>query len=319
MFLPEQFFLRISQQSSRAPKSETTRHGIFHAWSCTSYDLGWISSSDGSGLSGAGSVLQHVIANDGRTLPALFRGAITSSTFLTSQYAYNHAIPEVSSGWPGIFDVKANHCEGNCIPKLSLARTAFCSCSSSEDALNCLRHIDTAILQAVNNAVVIRAFYGTFVFNPVVDGTLITKRPSEALRKLKGVYLRELYPTLSAKSVKAGAAVYSHAGLGSAHGQILAIYSSYARRISSSKLLMAEFAIPPAILHGLDVVFYFPSCTSHLPPKLLNGPPYQNTDFDTAFAASFPGFASTLNPADTLKPTIIPARDRFKVKGRRPR
>ncbi len=54
-----------------------------------------------------------------------------------------------------------------------------------------------------------------------------------------------------------------------------------------------------------------------LPPRLMNGPPYTNTDFITAFAASFPGFASTLNPADTFETTIIPAWDRYKLKGRK--
>ena len=44
---------------------------------------------------GAGSVLQHVIANGGKTSPRLFRAAMTSSTFLPSQYGYNDRIPEV--------------------------------------------------------------------------------------------------------------------------------------------------------------------------------------------------------------------------------
>ncbi|KAJ7723824.1 Alpha/Beta hydrolase protein [Mycena maculata] len=43
---------------------------------------------------GAGSVLQHLVANNGQTEPQLFRGAITSSTFLPSQYNYNDPIPE---------------------------------------------------------------------------------------------------------------------------------------------------------------------------------------------------------------------------------
>ncbi|KAH7903515.1 Carboxylesterase family-domain-containing protein, partial [Hygrophoropsis aurantiaca] len=38
---------------------------------------------------GAGSVLQHIVANGGNTQPPLFSGAITSSTFLPSQYYYN--------------------------------------------------------------------------------------------------------------------------------------------------------------------------------------------------------------------------------------
>ncbi|KAF9544591.1 alpha/beta-hydrolase [Agrocybe pediades] len=45
---------------------------------------------------GAGSVMQHVIANGGKTKPSLFRAAITSSAYLPSQYKYNSRIPEVS-------------------------------------------------------------------------------------------------------------------------------------------------------------------------------------------------------------------------------
>ncbi|KAF8868509.1 Alpha/Beta hydrolase protein [Mucidula mucida] len=272
---------------------------------------------------GAGSVLQHVVANDGKTSPALFRGAITSSTFLPSQYACNDAIPE----------------------QLYSEVVTRANCSSSKDALSCLRQIDTATLEAINIAVIIRGFYGTFVFNPVVDGTFITQRPSEALRqrKLNGDmlyavtnanegllyvdaniadtavvadYLTQLYPKLSDSSVQAGAALYAHAGLGSAFDQVVAIMSESVFVCPSYFLLQAfdgsafkaEFAIPPAT-HGLDVLFYFPS--------LMNGPPYTNTDFITAFAASFPGFASTLNPADTFETTIIPAWDRYKLKGRK--
>lgn len=44
---------------------------------------------------GAGSVLQHIVAQDGKTHPPLFRAAMTSSTFLPSQYQYNDTVPEV--------------------------------------------------------------------------------------------------------------------------------------------------------------------------------------------------------------------------------
>ncbi|KAF9544593.1 alpha/beta-hydrolase [Agrocybe pediades] len=44
---------------------------------------------------GAGSVLQHIVANGGKTKPSLSRAATTSSTFLPSQYQYNSRIPEL--------------------------------------------------------------------------------------------------------------------------------------------------------------------------------------------------------------------------------
>ncbi|KAG6375166.1 Carboxylesterase [Boletus reticuloceps] len=46
---------------------------------------------------GGGSVLQHVVAHGGHTHTPLFRAAITSSTFLPSQYNYSDRIPEVTS------------------------------------------------------------------------------------------------------------------------------------------------------------------------------------------------------------------------------
>lgn len=44
---------------------------------------------------GAGSVIQQLVANGGKTNPPLFRAAMTSSTFLPSQYSFNDRIPEV--------------------------------------------------------------------------------------------------------------------------------------------------------------------------------------------------------------------------------
>jgi acetyl esterase/lipase len=44
---------------------------------------------------GAGSVVQHLIANGGNTHPPLFKNAITSSIYLPSQYNWFDPIPEV--------------------------------------------------------------------------------------------------------------------------------------------------------------------------------------------------------------------------------
>ena len=45
---------------------------------------------------GAGSVLQHIVADNGDTWPLLFHMAITSSIFLLSQYAFNDPFIEVT-------------------------------------------------------------------------------------------------------------------------------------------------------------------------------------------------------------------------------
>jgi hypothetical protein len=44
---------------------------------------------------GAGSVIQHIIAEDGETTPQLFRAAMTSSTFLPSLHVFNDTVPQV--------------------------------------------------------------------------------------------------------------------------------------------------------------------------------------------------------------------------------
>ncbi len=58
-------------------------------------------------------------------------------------------------------------------------------CSSSQDTLECLRNVDIELLDSVNSNIAANGFYGTFIFVPVVDGTFITERPTEALKKGK--------------------------------------------------------------------------------------------------------------------------------------
>ncbi len=58
-------------------------------------------------------------------------------------------------------------------------------CSSSKDTLQCLRNTDTELIDSVNSNIAANAFYGTAIFVPVVDGTFITERPTEALKKGK--------------------------------------------------------------------------------------------------------------------------------------
>ena len=44
---------------------------------------------------GAGSVIQHLVAHSGNTQPPLFKQAMSSSTFLPSQYNFDDPISEV--------------------------------------------------------------------------------------------------------------------------------------------------------------------------------------------------------------------------------
>jgi len=59
---------------------------------------------------------------------------------------------------------------------------AVCNrCFTARDALECLRQVDAPSLNKVNVNVSNSGFFGTCVFVPVVDGTLITKRATELL------------------------------------------------------------------------------------------------------------------------------------------
>ncbi|KAE9401270.1 alpha/beta-hydrolase [Gymnopus androsaceus JB14] len=110
---------------------------------------------------GAGSVIQHIIAQDGQTSPPLFRAAITSSTFLPSQYAFDDPILE------GIYSEV-------------LSQTKFVA-----SIFSCLRATELAILRTVSVNINTAAFFGTCGWAPVVDGTFITQRPTVALKEGK--------------------------------------------------------------------------------------------------------------------------------------
>ena len=52
--------------------------------------------------------------------------------------------------------------------------------------------MDVDVLQQVNTNAALSAFFGTFIFVPVVDGRLISRRPSEILREGRGNGVRGL-------------------------------------------------------------------------------------------------------------------------------
>ncbi|KAG6865988.1 hypothetical protein C0991_009990 [Blastosporella zonata] len=59
------------------------------------------------------------------------------------------------------------------------------SCTSTASTLACLRAVDVGTLQAINTNISGDAFFGTFIFVPVVDGSFIRQRPTQALREHK--------------------------------------------------------------------------------------------------------------------------------------
>ncbi|THV01067.1 alpha/beta-hydrolase [Dendrothele bispora CBS 962.96] len=264
---------------------------------------------------GAGSVFQQVIAQNGRTSPPLFRAAITSSTFLPSQYKYNDRIPEA-------------------IYSEVVAQT---NCGSTSDTLACLRSANANTLETANSGISQSGFFGSFVFVPVVDGTFITQRPTEALKlgKVNGavflgvtntnegvnfvdqstgptvnttVYAGQLFPNLGLRLQQKAARQY--AGLGTPLNQVNRMMGEaificptyYMLNAFPLRSFKGEFAIPPAT-HSIDQVYYWQSSGT---------PGFQNADFIKAFSQSFLSFAMSLDPNVKFDRTnILPRWDRY--------
>jgi len=255
---------------------------------------------------GAGSVLQHVIANNGQTKPQLFRGAITSSTFLPSQYRFDDRIPEM------LFSEV-------------LAQT---NCSTSTNSMACLRAATASALQTANTNINIAGFFGTFTVVPVVDGVFITQRPTLSLAqgKVNGEALLSVTNTFEGtafvnQSVVVTAAQYSlnlfpgfgttqantvgtlYGGLGTQLFQVDAVQGEsificptyYLLNAFKGRSFKGEFAIGTG-LHGADVVYYFPGTST---------PSFDNTAFIDAFAQSFTSFIINLDPNIKVDPTTI--------------
>ncbi|KAJ7819333.1 Alpha/Beta hydrolase protein [Mycena olivaceomarginata] len=264
---------------------------------------------------GAGSVLQHVVARNGKTSPRLFRAAITSSTFLPSQYKYDGKIPST------LFNEVASQagCNGT-LP------------------LDCLREVDSATLADININIILAGFAGTFTFSPVVDGSFIKQSPTDALSQgtlntdiLLSVnnanegalfinqsaeydvaqYVRNLFPLLGTKESSAAASLYEP--LGSSVDQVNAILGESTFVCPTYLLLNAlpgkaykgEYAIPPA-LHGDDTINYFPTFDEF--GSVLR---FNNTAFITAFTQGFVSFAAHLDPNAKLRPSIAPVWRRW--------
>ncbi|KAJ7149773.1 alpha beta-hydrolase [Mycena crocata] len=255
---------------------------------------------------GAGSVLQQLIANNGQTEPQLFRGAITSSSFLPPQYRFDDRIPEM----------------------LFSEVVAQTNCTASSDAMACLRAADATVLETANTNINNAGFFGTFVVIPVIDGTFITQSPTRALLEGKvngkallavtntfegtlfvnqnttltaAEYAFQLFPNFDQKHAAEVGVQYS--GLGTAlfqdnavQGESIFICPTYSLlRAFPGRSFKGEFAIPPG-LHEDDVAYYLPGMTTE---------PFNNSAFIDAFAQSFTSFAISLDPNVKVNPTTI--------------
>ncbi|KAG2035335.1 Alpha/Beta hydrolase protein [Suillus americanus] len=258
---------------------------------------------------GAGSVIQHVVAHGGNTQPPLFRAAMTSSTFLTSQYNYNDRIPEV------IFFNEIN------------LITSTRSCGSSSDTLSCVRAADINTLETLNSNINLDGFYGMLTFVPVVDGTFIVERPTVTLSKgrLNGNHLlavvnthegnilvnqsttldvtdfiRTIYPNFGPAQITGAAMMYQNMGSNVDQANLVMGESMfvcptyYMLKAFGGQAWKGEFAIPPG-LHGGDVGEYF----------ISDGPLYNNSPFITSFSNSFMAMAMFETPDHRYTPGDI--------------
>ncbi|KAF7350386.1 Carboxylic ester hydrolase [Mycena venus] len=270
---------------------------------------------------GAGSVLLQMIANNGNTEPQLFRGAISSSNYLGSQYAYDDPIPE----------------------SLYSEVVAQTNCTGAADSMACLRAADAGTLQTANVGLNNAAFSHTFLFVPVVDGTFITQRPLLSLAQGKKSlmvvtnafegtnfvnqtatinatdYAFQLFPKFTEEQAHEVGEVYAPLGTqlfqkNAIMGESIFTCSAYALINSfSGNLFKGEFAVPPGT-HGADVSFYFPSFTIDVPAA--NKRVYNNTQFVDAFAQSFTAFVISQDPNMKISDTILPRWDGWDPVGR---
>ncbi|KAL0957839.1 hypothetical protein HGRIS_000024 [Hohenbuehelia grisea] len=254
--------------------------------------------------SGAGAVLQHIVANDGETNPPLFKRAITISAFLPPQYDYNHDI----------------------LKYLYSEVTKKSGCHKVEDTLACLRHTDIDTLQKANVGISGAGFYGTFTWTPCVDGQLIRQRPVEALKqsRVNGralmasdnfnegvIFVNASSPPHSNPSYAGNIMPSSSRAIRDVVGRLYGdAYKSRTRQIQAMAMYgesflkcpsyfiadaylvrdypvyKAQFAVEPAY-NPSDIGLYFPSTF----PRITN-----DTSFIDSFAQSFLAFAISGNP-----------------------
>ncbi|KAI0688126.1 cephalosporin esterase [Cytidiella melzeri] len=260
---------------------------------------------------GAGSVVQHMVAHGGNTQPPLFKGAITSSTFLPSQYKFNDPISE----------------------QIYSDFVQLAGCSGVTDTFDCLVNTDEGTLQNANIAINLSGFYGTYAVVPVVDGEFIQDSPSKQITSgiLNGErllmvtntfegtlfvdanfsaemtvaeYVTQLFPDFNENEVNDAVAQYSNvSSLDTTIDKTIAIMGESIFICPTYLLLQsfkgpafkAEFAIPPGV-HGLDLEFYY-----------VNGsaPTYPNPQFHASFAGAFMGFGKFGDPNVHPVPQII--------------
>ncbi|KAJ7227700.1 Alpha/Beta hydrolase protein [Mycena rebaudengoi] len=215
------------------------------------------------------------------------------------------------------------------IPELLFSEVvAQTNCAKTKDSMACLRAVDVNTLETANTNINGAGFYGTAMFVPVIDGTFIRQRATEALLQRKKAlfavtntfegtvfvnqtasqtasqYALNLFPGFGTLQANTVGALYRNVGdqlfqVNAVLGEsILICPSYYILRAFLGRSFKGEFAIPPG-LHGIDIAYYFPTG---------NPPPFNNPSFVNAFAQSFTSFVINLDPNIKVDPTTITPR-----------
>ncbi|CAE6416958.1 unnamed protein product [Rhizoctonia solani] len=224
---------------------------------------------------GAGGVMMQVVANGGKTKPALFKRAIASSTYVPPNYRYDDPQAELQYA--------------------SLVNNT--GCANSTNTLACLRGLDYATLAAG----------ATQLPRPVVDGTFLTQRPQLSLAKkqVNGEKLISLhnsdegrifvtqnvnstvqswmmgqFPNLSQQNITAVGNAYQVFASSNA-SEVDNIYATQVSIFGEAEFVCPSFwlvdafskdgyqglfAVPPS-LHSLDLNAYFPGSSSIQPAQ----------------------------------------------------
>ncbi|KAH9833429.1 uncharacterized protein C8Q71DRAFT_860223 [Rhodofomes roseus] len=202
--------------------------------------------------------------------------------------------------------------------------------SDTSDKLECLRKVDVSVLEAANSRIRLSAFFATFVFVPVVDGSFIVERPTVTLerKRVNGLsdphscaiaqltifvdsaspppslteYVTELFPLLDQTSVQSIVQMYTDDKvLTTTLSQAVAVMGE-SIFICPTYLLMSafgdraykgEFAIPPG-WHAEDLEYHFPTG-------------FQPTYNNSALIKSFLSVVRALNTTDKFVLDLKPA------------
>ncbi|KLO13411.1 alpha/beta-hydrolase [Schizopora paradoxa] len=271
---------------------------------------------------GAGSVLQHLVAHKGNTQPPLFQRAMTSSTFLPSQYNFDDPVPEF----------------------LYNETVRMAGCTDAPSTFDCLVALPAAQLEVINTEVNVNAFSGTYLLVPVVDGEFIQERPVVTMSNGKlnadtvlmvtntneGVsfvnanvtteltlkqYVADLMPQFSEAQVNLMTSLYEKTGgtitdqAAMVMGESIFICPSYTLVSSfQGSAHKAMFAIPPAT-HAFDVQYYFGDTITA----------FNNPQFIASFRGVFISIIKSGSPNDHPLPDMItPEWPAYKSVGGRP-